>query len=112
MNGTARALPPAISEAAFQARIMDAARRLGWLVHHSPRSTVRGRTMTAVVGYPGLPDLILARHGVLILAELKVGRNKPSPQQLEWLAMLGPFGRLWRPEDWDTEILPTLRGQR
>lgn len=44
---------------------------------------------------PGAPDIVwyLKAHGYIGLAlELKVGRNKPTPTQNEWLAWLASQG--------------------
>jgi hypothetical protein len=57
-----------------------------------------------VEGDAGFPDLVLARDGRVIFAELKTERGKPSPAQDRW--MLEIRGRydtslcyLWRPSD-------------
>lgn len=49
-------------------------------------------------GDKGFPDLCLARNGVVIFAELKVGRNKLSPEQERWAREIGDV-YLWKPED-------------
>jgi hypothetical protein len=66
------------------------------------------RWSTPLQGHPGAPDLILARNGVVILAELKRQNGRASPHQRLWLAALGGHGRLWRPSDW-AEIEAELR---
>jgi hypothetical protein len=64
------------SEKLFRQRIYDLARRLGWMVYwtwnsrHSP---------------PGFPDIIAVRDGHVVVAELKVGRNRCTSEQLAWL---------------------------
>jgi hypothetical protein len=65
---------------------------------------------TPVQGDPGTPDFVLARGGVVLLAELKTDRGRPTPDQVAWLGAAGGHGRLWRPADWDA-ILATLRGE-
>lgn len=93
-----------MSEAAFQRRVMDTAQRLGWLiVHIRPARTASG-WVTAYEGDEGLPDLILARRGRVLLIELKADKGRATPAQLRWLAAAGDNGRLWRPRDWDTAL--------
>lgn len=100
-ENASQTLPLTISEAAFQRTVVDAAMVYGWRVHHARPAMVRtGRWATAITGHPGLPDLVLARDGVVILAELKRHGGKPTPGQLGWLAALGEHGRLWSPGDW------------
>jgi hypothetical protein len=110
MRTTSAAQPPAgnararaeLTERQFQQRIIDLARLAGWhVVHYRPAWSNRG-WVTALVGDKGCPDLILARRGQVILAELKTDKGSPIPEQRAWLAALGEHGRLWRPRDWDT----------
>jgi hypothetical protein len=60
-----------------------------------------------VQGDVGAPDLLLARGGVVLLAELKADRGRLGPGQREWLAEAGGHGRLWRPRDWE-DVLAEL----
>lgn len=94
--------PPAISEAQFQRTVIEAARRLGWLVHHvRPGRNARGRWMTAVSGDVGFPDLVLCHKntGDVIFAELKAEKGQVDPAQAAWHAAL-PLAFIWRPSDW------------
>lgn len=50
-------------------------------------------------GDTGFPDLVLARHGRVIFAELKVGRNKMTTAQTEWAEQIGDEFYLWYPDD-------------
>lgn len=80
---------------------MGAARTAGWLcAHFRPAQTQRGRWITPMAGDKGFPDLVLAKHGRLLLAELKTDKGRPSREQEAWLAALGSHGRLWRPAQW------------
>ena len=100
-----------MSEAQFTTRVIDTARLYGWLVtHFRPAQTARG-WRTAVQGDSGFVDLVLARDGVLILAELKVGRAKPRADQVSWGHAIGPCYRLWYPDDWDA-IVKELSSRR
>ena len=76
--------------------------------------------MIVMQGDPGFPDLVLARTGRVIFAELKAEAGKTTPAQEEWIAELG--GRTatmrtlpashevyeWRPSDLDA-IAEVLR---
>lgn len=109
---TARSRPPGtptpgglpLSEDDFKRRVIDTAKANGWRVHHSrPARTAHG-WRTPVEGHSGLPDLVLARAGVVLLAELKSDTGRSTPEQRAWLAAAGPAGRLWRPRDWPTVL--------
>ena len=94
-----------ITEAAFQATVMDAARQLGWLAVH----------FRQMVGNPsGWPDLILIRGRTTIYAELKREGGKVSRRQAEWIDRLRGVGadvRVWYPSMW-SEIEAVLRGEQ
>jgi hypothetical protein len=91
---------PAPTEDDFQRRIIDTARLHGWrLAHFRPARTARGWA-TPITGDVGFPDLVLARHGTVILAELKSDTGGLGPGQPEWLVAAGAHARLWRPVDW------------
>jgi hypothetical protein len=116
------------SEAGFQEAVTDLASLHGWRWWHDNDSR-RNKS--------GFPDLVLARDGVLIFAELKTETGKVSPAQTEWLAALervqercdeswgapdgGPFTGgsaegavqvyVWRPKDWES-IESTLSRRR
>lgn len=99
----ARPRPPAaealMSEDDLKARVIDFAKLHGWkVVHYRPARTGKGYR-TPLEGHPGCPDLILARDSVIIFAELKSQTGRVSPDQKEWLAALGTYGRVWRPSD-------------
>jgi hypothetical protein len=97
---TRHSLP--LTEKAFQAQVVDLATAYGFRHFHPLR--MRGSD-------PGWPDLTLVRPPRLIFAELKVGRNRLTPAQEEWIALLdGCYSveaYIWRPEDFD-EIVRVL----
>lgn len=106
---TASSLPLTLSESEFLSTVLDYAHWRQWLVSHfRPAQTPRGRYVTALQGDPGCPDLILARDGAVLLAELKTQHGPIRPAQKKWLAAAGGSGRLWRPSDWP-QILEELR---
>ncbi len=99
--------PPLQSEAEFTSQVIEWARRMGWRVaHFRPGMNQRGKWMTAVQGDgAGFPDLILIRGCRCIVAELKVGKNKTTPEQDVWLASFKAANIqafVWTPDDWST----------
>jgi hypothetical protein len=97
-----------VTEQEFLDRVMQIAALYGWHAWHPrPARTSRG-WRTAGTGDVGVPDLLLARGGHVILAELKSDRGRLGPGQGDWLDALGDHGRLWRPRDWD-RVLATLQ---
>jgi len=112
-----------VTEAEFQATVLDFARRFGWHVWHLPDSRMQagGRLVGARLA-AGLPDLIVVHrlHGFLF-AELKRQKGRVRPAQLKALEVMGDAARaaaptgckvrvhLWRPADMDDVVLPVLR---
>jgi len=100
-----------MTEAQFTQRVIDTAKLYGWLVtHFRPARTEKG-WRTALSGDSGFVDLVMARAGEVIHAELKVGGGRPRPDQVSWAQALGATHRLWYPEDWD-DIVTELRTRR
>jgi len=85
----------AMTEKQLQNAVMNLAKLLGWKTYHTHDSR---RSPS------GYPDTTLTRGGRLIYAELKVGRNRPSAEQMAWLGALGAVPGievyLWRENDW------------
>ncbi len=106
MTGAARRLQvaSAMTEDDLLCNVLDLARALDWWAHHCrPARTARG-WRTPVQGNSGFPDLIMARGGWLIVAELKRQRERPTVEQAEWLgrfaAVCGQvLTAVWRPAD-------------
>lgn len=106
------------NEGQFQAWLNARLSENGWLHYHTydSRRSPKGFLDTHAVHVPRLR---------LLWAELKVGRNKPSPKQRVWLAALRTVAlainrtlkrevlivRLWYPTD-RSEILKVVRGGR
>lgn len=107
-----------VSEADLQTQVIDLAHLNGWLVaHFRPARTKDGwRTPVAADG-KGFPDLVLARSGRVLFAELKSDSGRLSVEQQRWLNELRgatPSQRgthsvhVWRPKDFD-QIVRVLR---
>jgi hypothetical protein len=102
---------PVISEADFTDAVIQFARDHGWKAAHFRTVRVQRRDGSVYYETPvqadgrGWRDLILARPPRLIAPELKVGRNKQTPDQAAWQAVLEACGipaPVWRwPDDWD-----------
>jgi hypothetical protein len=108
-----------VSEADWQATVIETAQRFDWLVaHFRPARTAAGGWRTAVAGDgEGYPDLTLTRRGRLILAELKGPTGRLREAQRGWIFALEEVAALsagnvevhvWRPSDWDA-VLAVLR---
>ena len=91
---------PRLTESQFTGQVIRLAMLYGWQVcHFRPAKTARG-WRTAIQGHAGAPDIIAARNGRVVGAELKVGNNKPTKEQLLWLHHWGQDAYLWYPSDW------------
>lgn len=92
-----------MSEAELQSKVLEFAKLSGWrCVHIRPTEVGKGRWATPYQGDPGLPDLILARDGRVLLVELKSAKGRVSLDQRAWLDAAGCNGYVWSPADWDT----------
>ncbi len=102
------------SEREFTDYLIGVAQDYGFRVaHFRPGMTKDGQWVTAVQGDgKGWPDLFLVRGRTALVAELKVKKNKPTPEQLEWLDAFRAAGipaYVWHP-DMIEEILHVLEG--
>jgi len=95
-----------VTEKAFTAQVIQLARLYGWLVaHFRPAMTAHG-WRTAVQGDgAGFPDLLLVhpKRGLIVAAELKVGKNRMTEEQTRWIgafAVAGVQAYTWYPEHW------------
>jgi len=81
----------------FMRQVTELAQWHGWRVYHTHDSRRSA---------PGFPDLTMVRGGRMVFAELKVGRNKLTDHQEEWIASLKTVGRpveayAWWPRHWE-----------
>lgn len=94
----------AVTERELQTAVIECARLLGWRVaHFRPALTARGWRTPVEGDGAGFPDLVLARPGRLIFAELKSERGRVSDEQNAWLDALATPGvvrAVWFPRDW------------
>jgi hypothetical protein len=92
-----------MSEQLLTGYVVKLAQALGYRVaHFRPARTAHG-WRTAMQGDVGFPDLVIAGHGRLLAAELKVIGGKLTPDQSRWLAAFeagGAAAYVWRPSDW------------
>lgn len=79
-------------EAAFQTWVIATARLHRWRVAHVSDSRLQPLAVD-------LPDLVLARGGVVIVVELKSASGKLTDGQQAWLDAAGANGYAWRPGD-------------
>ena len=87
--------PRRLTEKRFLAQVRWYARLRGWRTYH---------TLTSKGSEPGFPDLVLARDGVLLIAELKTDTGRLTPEQAAWLSSFRACGiaaSVWRPADWE-----------
>lgn len=105
-----------LSEAQFQAQVIELAERCNWRVahfHDSRRSIGNGR-MVGDSQAAGFPDLVLVRDGRLVFAELKRDGQNATEVQEQWLLALSDVEEraggsvvhvaVWRPADWDVIV--------
>ena len=91
---------PRLTEAQFTKQVIAMFRLNGWMVSHfRPARTAKG-WRTAIQGDAGFGDIVAAKKGRKVMAELKVGRNIASRDQMQWLAAWGKDSYLWYPQDW------------
>lgn len=105
------------SESDFKDTVIDLAHHYKWLVHHDrPARTSRGWA-TAIQGDAGFPDLVLAKFGRIIFAELKTETGGVTDEQQTWLDALANWHSecwvvVWRPSDMGLirELLSSIPG--
>lgn len=98
-----------VTEADFTEAVIQRAQQLGWRVARF--RTVRVQRKNGSVYYEtpvqadgkGWPDLFMVRGFRVLAVELKVGKNRPTAAQMEWLDVLERAGveiDVWTPADW------------
>jgi hypothetical protein len=95
-----------VTEAQFQAQVVELAQILGWTVNHH-RKSLGGRKAGWVTAttLKGMPDLMLIRPPRLVFAELKAELGKLTAEQVAVLDLLrrcdGVEAFCWRPSEFD-----------
>lgn len=104
-----------VTEQQFEDWIIDLAKLFKWRVHHTRPARTNKGWRTPIKGDAGFPDLVLARGGRIIIAELKSEQGRMTKEQEDWLRALGCCDEtnpieayVWRPKD-RREIEETLR---
>lgn len=87
-----------ISEADLLNAVIECARTLGWLTYHARVARNSRGWCTPTQGDVGFCDLVLARGGCLIFAELKSRNGRLRPEQRTWLGDLSSH-QGWRSDD-------------
>lgn len=102
-----------MTEAQLTEVIVQAATLYGYRVSHfRPAWSERG-WRTPIQGHKGFPDLTIAGHGLLLLAELKVGQGKLRPEQEEWRAVIPAENyRLWSDQNLHEALIELRDGAR
>lgn len=102
-----------VSGTAFSETVLDYAALRGWRRHHTrPARTSKG-WRTPIQGDDGFVDLVFARSGRVVFAEMKSPGEKLSDGQRAWQAELpsvpGVAERyVWQAKDWP-QIQEVLR---
>jgi len=96
-----------VTEAQFQAQIVEAAHLFGWRVAHfgAAQSAKGWRTPCRADG-KGFFDLVLMRE-VVLFVECKTDTGKLTPEQEGWrqAALAAKHSAMvWRPSDWDVIV--------
>jgi hypothetical protein len=95
--------PQALTEKAWQSRVVDYARLRGWQSYH---------TYDSRRSEPGFPDLVLVREGRCVVAELKRDDGRVTSAQQRWLSAFRSVRavevHVWRPVDW-SQVQAVLR---
>ena len=94
-----------MKESELTRAVIELAQHLGFRVAHFRTSqNARGDYRTAVAGDgKGYPDLTLVGRRILF-AELKAGKGRLRPEQLEWrdwILAAGGEWHLWTETDWN-----------
>lgn len=106
-----------MKESEFQRQVIQLAQLHGFRVAHfrGVKTPTGYRTPVAADG-AGFPDLVIAKRGLIIFAELKAEKGRLSVEQEKWIESLGPSTEsrlvvVWRPSDWDAIVRAIVNGE-
>ena len=85
-----------ISEKEFMKLITDYAREHNWKFHHCNDMSRCSGDLDGRYSGRGFADLVMARNGEIIVAELKSENGSISKAQMEWIREY-PATEIWRP---------------
>lgn len=106
-----------MTEAELERGVVELARLLGYRVaHFGIGLSQKGWRTPARADAAGFPDLVIVGNGRVLYRELKVGKNRLTVEQGEWLEALAECGcdaGVWHELDWrsgriEVELRPTL----
>lgn len=96
-------LPTRATEQMLTNYVIELCRELGWLVvHFRPARTEKGWVTPVQGDGKGWPDICALKGGRIVVAELKAGRGKTTPEQEMWLDAWRTAGAevyVWRTGD-------------
>lgn len=98
---------PTISEAEFQAAVVDLAHALGWRHNFTRRTIGRGKKWTTATSCVGWPDCVFFGPRGHFYVEVKSETGKVTADQERVHALLRESGQrvyVWRPSDWDAAV--------
>jgi hypothetical protein len=94
-----------VTEAEFTKTVIAFAKLRGWRVLHiRPGRTSKGWRTPVQGDGVGFPDLLLLKGERIVVIELKVGKNRATPEQSAWLDAFhaaGAVARVFHPDDWE-----------
>lgn len=96
MPSSRAVMDAALTEANFQAQIVELAKAKNWMCYHTHDSRR---------SEPGFPDLVLVRGPTALFLEVKAEKGHATPQQLIWIAAFDKVRRVHaavvKPSHWD-----------
>jgi hypothetical protein len=90
----------------FTDNVVQLAKTLGWRVAHFRPARTKHGWATPMQGDKGFPDLVLAKQGRVVFAELKSRTGKPTVEQRDWLGALSRTD----PESWKSALTGATSG--
>jgi hypothetical protein len=93
-----KAIAAAMTEAELQTNVIELAHTYGWLVVHQRPALTTSGYRTAIQGDKRFPDLVMAKRGRVLLAELKSETGRLAEDQQRWVTASGAY--VWRPSNW------------
>ena len=108
-----------MKESEWQQTLIDLAHLNQWRVAHFRSVRQQRKDGTVFYSTPvqadgvGFLDLVMLKDERMVIVEAKVGRNKTTPSQDEWIEAFRTAGvevYVWYPEDWDEAVKVLSRG--